>query len=95
MVPIAPQRGCARRGEALTGRGREMAMIVPLCRWEFHLSPKKNFWPSRLGTGEMNMQNVGIFIFREGFTENALGVSRMNMQHRHWQQKSVPRSFWL
>jgi hypothetical protein len=35
-------------------------------------------------TGEMNMQNVGIFIFREGFTENTLGVSGMNMQHSQW-----------
>ncbi len=43
MVAIAPLRGCARRGDALTGRGREMAMIEPLCRWEFHLSPPKNF----------------------------------------------------
>jgi hypothetical protein len=32
----------------------------------------------------MNMQNVGIFIFREGFTEDTLGVSGMNMQHSQW-----------
>jgi hypothetical protein len=30
------------------------------------------------------MQNVCIFIFREGFTENALGDSWMNMQHSQW-----------
>jgi hypothetical protein len=32
----------------------------------------------------MNMQNVGIFIFREGFNEKTLGVSGMNMQHCRW-----------
>jgi hypothetical protein len=48
------------------------------------LAAEKKFWPSRLETGEMNMQNVCIFIFREGFTENTLGVSGMNMQHSQW-----------
>ncbi len=51
MVAIAPLPGCARRGEALTGRGREMAMIEPLCRWEFHLSPPKKFLAEPAGNG--------------------------------------------
>ncbi len=84
MVPIAPLRGCARRAEALPSRGREMATIEPLCRWVPSLAAEK-FLAEPAGNRGDDMQNVGIFIFifREGFTENALGVSGMNMQHSH------------